>query len=117
MSDPEAVLTTAWKLACTFKGQVLVPDPPVVKLKVAGAPALLADGVGTWTVGNCTAMAGSATSPCATVTPVLPPYPPAKLTVGAAKVPVLLRSFSADTVGSAVTPHTAAVDPTAVPPL
>jgi hypothetical protein len=113
MSDPKAVLTTAWTLECTFQGSVSVPDQSAVKLHVAGAPVLLASTVASWQVSACQAVTPDGTkSPCATVTPVPTPYPPAKLTVGAAKVPVLLETFSADTIGSAVTPHAAAVSPT-----
>jgi hypothetical protein len=113
MADPVAVLTTAWTLECSFHGSVSVPEQASVKLRVAGQPVLLDNTVSTWTVSACQALAGNTKSPCATVGAPTAGVA-SKLFVG--DQAVLLTTFSAPSVGSAVTPHTVSVTrPTPAP--
>jgi hypothetical protein len=108
MTDPVAVLTTAWTLACSFQGSVTVPEQTSVKLRVAGHPVLLRNTVSAWTVAHCQAQAGSAKSPCASVGGPTAGVA-SRLFVG--DQPVLLTTFNAPSVGSTVTEkHTVSVN-------
>jgi len=107
MADPVAVLTTAWSLECSFQGSVTVPEPTSVKLRVAGKPVLLDNTVSTWTVTACKAVSGNTPAPCSSVGKRTAGVA-AKLSVGGQAV--LLETFSALSVGSAVTAnHTVSV--------
>src|SRR5690242_6225148 len=94
------VITTATALSCTFKGTVTASNPVTPALVVAGNPVLLATGVSTWSVATCGAQAGGSPSPCATVGPPTAGVSSKLRCNGEA---VLLASFSAPSVGSALT--------------
>jgi hypothetical protein len=102
MTDTNPVLTTAASLSCTFKGAVVTSNPGTVKLIVAGNAVLLAAGVSQWTVttGTCTAQAGNSPAPCATVGT---PTAGASTKLKSNGQAVLLSTFGAPSVGSAVT--------------
>src|SRR4051812_13123733 len=106
---PSTVITTAATVVCTHNGVVALANAPgPVRLRVAGTPVALADGVSLWLVKavaadpqGCPATAPNGNpSPCLTVsTPTAGRA--SKLRVGG--VPVLLRTLSAPAVGSTST--------------
>ena len=100
-----AVLTTAATVACALQGRTAGTSAGPATLVAGGQPVALATDVSAWQVAGCTATTpAGAPSPCATIGA---PHTgtATKLVVGG--TPVLLVTFSAVTVGSAV-PHTAA---------
>jgi hypothetical protein len=115
MADPVAVLTTAWTLGCSLQGSVAVGEQTPVKLRVAGSPVLLEGTVQSWTVADCKAVTPpppSTKSPCSKVGKPTAGAT-AKLSVGGHAV--LLSSFNAPAVGSAVA-HTVSVTGPTPPP-
>lgn len=101
MTDqPSEVLTTAASVSCTFNGTVTTGNPKPVKLIVAGNPVLVASGVSQWAVKNCKAASGSSPAPCSTVGP---PTAGTSAKLQSNGQAVLLATFSAPSVGSAVT--------------
>ena len=112
-----AVLTTAASVSCSFKGTVVTSNPGPVKLIVAGKPVLVASGVSSWTVtpNTCTATSGNSPAPCATVGIPTAGTSAKLLSNGQA---VLLGSFSAPAMGSALTVgHTVSATPATPSPL
>lgn len=90
-------LTIASDVECGHKGVVEVTSS--VKLTVNGSPVLLEASVASMPVtpGTCATQQTSTTSPCKTVTSVLPPSLATKLTVGGK--PVVLDSLKGLTDG------------------
>jgi hypothetical protein len=92
------VLTTASTVTCNHVPFGRVALSGTAKLRVAGAPVLLAGGVGPGIGPGCVKV-GTSDVPCTAVTPLTPPLTGLSTKLRAGGSPVVLRTLTAATNG------------------